>query len=451
MQQRPPARASILETVLLGTNILIPTLAQGAILRRPRMVRLAARFDTNRRANRTLTRLRRRHGAGPVSVTIPGRRVLLLLSPQDARHLFTSTPATLTPANREKTGGLRHFEPDGVLISPNEDRPERRAFNESVLDWDTPAHRLFPALTPRIREEAQALLALHHSSGRPLDWDDFSAAFWRIIRRVVLGDAARDDHRITELLATLRADANWLNLLKPKDRTRDAFLARVRAYVDSAEPDSLAALVAATPSTEAAKPEGQIPHWLFAYDAAAIATYSALALLASHPEHADRVRTEIDATDPTQPATADALPLLRACILESLRLWPTSLAILRDTTAETTWHNGTTTPADTGVVYYSSFFHRDAQHLPHADQFEPDAWLDGRNKDNWALAPFSHGPAKCPGQDLVLFTAATLLASLLRGHKAFLLLPRRPLAPPVPLPHTINHTSLRFALTPSSH
>ncbi|MEU9123664.1 cytochrome P450 [Streptomyces sp. NPDC048506] len=136
---------------------------------------------------------------------------------------------------------------------------------------------------------------------------------------------------------------------------------------------SLAALVAATPCPKAAQPAGQIPHWLFGYDAAAIATYSALALLASHPEHADRVHTEIDSIEPNRPATADAPPLLRACTLESLRLWPTSLAILRDTTAETTWHDGTTTPPDTGVVFYSSFFHRAPQHLPHADEFEPDS------------------------------------------------------------------------------
>ncbi|GGX34051.1 cytochrome P450 [Streptomyces noursei] len=344
MQQRPPARASARETVLLGATVLLPARAQGAVLRRPRMARLAARFDTNRWTHRTLARLRRRHGAGPVSVAVPGRRLLLLLAPQDARHLFTTTQATR--ATQEGHGALLHLAPH------------------------------FPALTARIHDEAQALLALHRSSGRPLDWDDFSTAFRRVTRRVVLGDAARD--------------------------------------------------------------------------AAAIAAYSALALLASHPEHANRVRAESERTDHTRPATADALPLLRASILESLRLWPTPLAILRNTTAETTWHNGTTTPADTAVVFCSTFFHRDVQHLPYADQFEPDAWLDGRNDNTWALAPLNHGPAKCPSQDLALYIAATLLAALLRGHKAFLLLPRRPLAPPVRLPHTIDHTSLRFALTPRS-
>ncbi|KPC61537.1 cytochrome P450 [Streptomyces chattanoogensis] len=443
MPQRPPARASLPETVLLAATVFLPTAAQGAILRRPRMVRLAAGCDANRRAHRTLAHLRRRHGEGPVSVLVPGRRVLLLLSPQDARHMFTATPAT-----REKAGGLHHFPPDGALIGPTESRPEQRAFNEAVLDRDASAHRLFPALTPRIPEEAQALLTLVGSSGRPLHWEDFSAAFRRITRRIVLGDAARDDHRVTQLLDRLRADADWLTLRKPKERVRDAFLARVRAYADSAEPDSLAALVATAPCPESAEPLGQIPHWLFAYDAVSIAAYSALALLASHPEHAARVRTALDDADPAQPATADALSLLRACILESLRLWPIPPAIHRDTTAETTWHNGTTTPADTTVVFYRSFFHRDPQHLAHADHFEPDAWLDGRNDDNWALAPLSHGPAMLPGQDLVLYTAATLLAALLRDHKALLLLPRRPLAPPLPLPHTIDHTSLRFALTP---
>ena len=44
------------------------------------------------------------------------------------------------------------------------------------------------------------------------------------------------------------------------------------------------------------------------------------------------------------------LPFLRSAVLESLRLWPTTPLLLRDTTAETTWENGTL-PKGTGVLY----------------------------------------------------------------------------------------------------
>jgi len=60
--------------------------------------------------------------------------------------------------------------------------------------------------------------------------------------------------------------------------------------------------------------------WLFAFDAAGIATFRTMALLATHPSPAD-----------------PRLEYLRACVLESIRLWPTTLLIVRDSTQPTTW------------------------------------------------------------------------------------------------------------------
>jgi cytochrome P450 len=84
-----------------------------------------------------------------------------------------------------------------------------------------------------------------------------------------------------------------------------------------------------------------VPHWLFAFDAAGIAAYRTLALLATHPGATDLARRELAGTDP-------ALPYLRACVLEAVRLWPTTLVVLRDGTDATEWDGETLPP---GTAY----------------------------------------------------------------------------------------------------
>ena len=66
--------------------------------------------------------------------------------------------------------------------------------------------------------------------------------------------------------------------------------------------------------------------------------------MAAFRAHALIAADEIDTTD------ANAL---RATVLESVRLWPTTPAILRDTTTDTEWSNGTL-KAGTGVVVFAT-------------------------------------------------------------------------------------------------
>jgi cytochrome P450 len=207
---------------------------------------------------------------------------------------------------------------------------------------------------------------------------------------------------------------------------RDRFTRRLRGWLESPEPRSLGALVRGTPAGPDTDPDGQVPHWLFAFDAAGAATFRALALLATHPDvpHDDAY--------------------LRAAVQESVRLWPTTLVVLRDSTTETRW-DGVVAPAGTAFAIVSSFFHRDERLLPYADRFVPRIWLDGRVSQG-ALIPFSAGPASCPGRDLVLLTTATMLAALLERHE-FQPVDRPDLYPGRPLPRTLDHFRLRFAVT----
>lgn len=162
------------------------------------------------------------------------------------------------------------------------------------------------------------------------------------------------------MLTRLRERANWA-FLAPKDpELRERFLARVRSRIEQGETGSLSSFIMRARKTGETAPEHQVPQWLFAFDAAGIATFRTLALLAAHPEQLERAWEEIRRGNREG---RRSLPFLRACVLESLRLWPTTPLVLRETTAETEWETGRM-PAHTHVLIFAPFFHRDDRRLP---------------------------------------------------------------------------------------
>jgi cytochrome P450 len=433
-------RLSAAETAAVVADVVAPLLARGVIARRPRVVDVLDRLDADSRAVRRLQRVRARHGPGPLALAVPGRNFALVLDPGDARRVLAASPDPFTPANLEKRAALAHFQPHGVLISEGEDRARRRRFNEAVLETGRPVHGEAGAFLAKVSDEADEL-AKHVVASGQLGWDRFAVSWWRLVRRVTLGDRARDDHTLTDMLRRLRQDANWA-FLKPRRRgLRDEFLARVRQQLANPEPATLAALASAA-GTDGVAPEDQFAHWLFAFDAAGMASFRALALLDSHPEQAERARSEVAGADLSRPHD---LPFLRACVLDSVRLWPTTPAILRDTTAETKWGNGTL-PAGAGLVIFAPFFHRDDERLPFAHQFAPDVWLDGRPPE-CPLVPFSQGPGECPGRDLVLLLTSALIANLLT--RLALRLPPELRLDRERLPGTLSPFRLRFLASPA--
>jgi cytochrome P450 len=433
--------ASVLDTAGVVTDVIAPVLARGVIIRRPPVVRAAERIGADRRAVRRLQRLRHRHGRGPVLLAIPGRDVAVVLDPEDLRRVLQGSPEPFATANAEKRAALGHFQPHGVLISHGEARAQRRELNDEVLEGHHAVHSLGAVIVGKVREEARALLGAVTRTGE-LTWDDYIAAWFRMVRRVVLGDAAREDHAVTDLLADLRANANWSFLASRDEERRARFERQLLGHVHRAEEGSLAALVAAFPADAGVVPHQQIPQWLFAFDAAAWASFRALALISAHPEQAAAVREDLAGRDLDAP---QELELLRATVLESLRLWPTTPVILRDTTEETTWDSGTL-PAGTAVLIYAPFFHRDDERIDEANRFAPKLWLDGRAADDWPLVPFSAGPGECPGRQLVLLTTSVMLASLLEVHE--LRLAGDQLDGDEPLPSTLSPFHLRYTLRP---
>lgn len=436
--------ATISETAEFLFGVFLPNLAKGPIIRRPKAVAVASRLKLDDRAVRILQKLHRKYQTGPLLLRIPLRKQAIILQPEHVHFVLENSPDPFATASSEKRAALVHFEPKNVLISDGTERSVRRGLQEQVLDSASPVHQLADHFIPIVDQEAGALLRETHAKGE-LNWDDFIVAWFRVVRRVVFGDDARDDVELTDTIAQLRSDGNWA-FLKPRNkRLRARFLARVAERLNTAAPGSLASVMANTPKGPNTAPAQQIPQWLFAFDPAGMATFRTLAVLATHPQNLARARQEL-AEDMSQ---RRHLHYLRACVLEALRLWPTTPMILRQTTQNVEWEDGRMA-ADCGILIYAPYFHRDDQHLPYAHHFTPAQWLDRDAADDWPLVPFSDGPAVCPGRQLVLMLTSAMLARLIE-EKDFTLVTDQKLDANQPLPGTLNNYAVRLAVRPADH
>jgi cytochrome P450 len=367
------------------------------------------------------------------------RPQVVLLGSDDVRRVLEGAPDPFSPASREKRAALSHFEPHVSLITSEPERAERRAFNDDVLGSACPVHRQAATFAAVVEEEADQLLRLALPSGE-LGWSVFFDSWLRIVRRVVLGNGARDDHELTDAIARLRGRANWAFAAPKNRRLRDAFHRRLQLHFDRAEPGSLAAIAARRPSTDATHPTHQMAQWLFAFDPGGMATFRTLSLLVTHPEKLSKVRAEI-----ASPRPAGDLPYLRAAVVEALRLYPTTPMVLRETTQETEWAGGVL-PQGSGILIYTPFFHRDDERLPNAHRFEPESWVGKDPGDATPLIPFSAGPAVCPARHLMPMIGSAMLARLLGERREITLHCADRLDPHRPLPGTLDNYTSRFCL-----
>lgn len=426
-------------------RVFAPLVAQGAIVRRPRATAWAERHQTDRTARAVLADLRARHGGAPLVARLGTRRLVVVTEPDDVRRLLEGSPEPFTPATREKRAALAHFQPEGVLISSTAERWHRRPFNEAALQTDQPVHDDGAAVVDAVQRGVAALNQRLGETGR-FDAESFTEVWWDIVLEVVFGAKARGDHELIAQLNALRRDANWSWLHPGRPHLREQLESHIASYLHTPEPGCLAATAHRSGPATAV---GQVPHWLFAFDAAGAATLRALAIAAARPAVREGLLADAEPAGPAAGSpsglTPALLPYARACVLESVRLWPTTFAVLRDSTGPTEWGERTL-PAHTGFVIVSAFFHRDPARLEQADAFAPEAWLDGRNSTDWGLVPFSGGPAACPGRNLVLLVASHLLTRLVARD---LRVARGRYLARDPLPATVDHLGLRFRVAGS--
>ncbi|HEY7130600.1 MAG TPA: cytochrome P450 [Candidatus Limnocylindrales bacterium] len=444
-------RASLLENARFTLTYALPSLLRGALIPQPFWTELATRLDMARWTIATVERFAGRHGDRSLLLRGAVGRTLLILTTEDVRRVLDSPVELFALDAREKQRALEPFAPDALNASPPALRGQRRPFNETVLDYGHEPHRFAERFLAIVGEELAGML----ETADVLDYERSLAAFRRISRRCVLGDAAADDTELSDWHSRLREDGNWLGV-KVWNRRRDARLRasmdeRIRSYVEAAQPGTLVSLFPIAPQGHETDPNGQVPFWLMALDAVRTVATNALALLATHPAARAKALEEIAAADAahgrgTVAGLAD-LRFLRACVQESIRLWPAAPTLVRRTTTDTEWL-GTTVPAGTRVLIPAAVFHR-APRFPFANRFAPEIWLEGAADSDWSFNLFSRGGAQCAGRNLALVLTTTSLAELLRRAEFGLLTPK--LGPDRPLPYALNPLTMRFAIRgPSS-
>ncbi|MBB3934098.1 cytochrome P450 [Aureimonas phyllosphaerae] len=420
-------------------DVVLPTIAKGVIIRRPAMVALVERLSLDDRAVRRMQRLRARYGEDPLLVRNPVRPQAVIFRHEDLRRVLDQAPDPFSPASREKRAALAHFEPHVSLITRGAERAEGRAFSDDILDSACPVHRMADAFVAVVEEEADELMRVAAPSGE-LTWDMFFAAWFRIVRRIVLGRGARHDHELTDMVARLRRRANWAFALPQNRSLRERFHNRLRDHIGRAEPGSLAEMMARRPDGPRTHPSDQVAQWLFAFDPGAMSAFRALALLLAHPDALEMARGELKSG-----RSRTDLTFLRAIIVETIRLYPTTPMILRETTRDVEWHHGTL-PRGSGILIFTPFFHRDDERSSDAHRFAPMNWVGRDPTDVPAFVPFSAGPGACPARHLVPMIGSAMLARLLMHDRAISLMATKRLDPSLPLPGTLDPFTLRFAL-----
>jgi cytochrome P450 len=433
--------ASLAESLQFNQLVIIPNAVQGLFKRRPTPVAAATRFGVDGHAVRLMDGLRRKHGPGPLWIRVMTNKALLMLSTEDVRRVLEGSPSPFASDPEAKRKGMGHFQPDALTLSRGELWENRRRFAEAVLDSPQRVHSFADGFIAIVDEEISEL-------PETLDYETFHAAFRRIVRRIVLGDAARDDEQVSELLGELMSEANKL----PSEPSKhfEPYIALIRQYIEAAEEGSLVSRIPQAPHDDQTRAERQVTHWLFALqDTLAANCLRALALLASHAAQRTQALAELaDAGDLHSGEAVAGLDYLRACLQEAMRLWPTTPLLSRETISDDDW-NGAVVPAGTQILIVNIFHHRDRERLDYADRFAPEEWTEGDAGSDWSFNHFSHGPQGCPGSNLALLVGTAVLAGLLTARRPKLLEPT--LDPSKALPHMLDFFRLRFAIEAPSH
>lgn len=220
------------------------------------------------------------------------------------------------------------------------------------------------------------------------------------------------NRRLTRSLATL-------------DAAVDAVVTSRAGAPTPADPDVLDLLLATLGDDPRAIRDEAVTLVVAGHETVASAMEWAAHLLATHPEVQDRTAEEAarvlgDRDQPLTLADVARLPLARAVLDETLRLYPPAWVVTRRATADDELA-GHRLPAGTLVIVSPWVRHRDPAAWDEPPAFDPGRFLD-HNRDpdtdarptrpTGAYLPFGIGPRLCVGRDFALLEATLLLARL---------------------------------------
>jgi cytochrome P450 len=425
---------SLADSTKVVVAAFLPAVARGLFKPRRGVSKRLTAIDADRRTVEVLGEIKKRHpGQG---ARLLGGRMVVLWGADAIREVLDNSATTYASDAGAKGKGMRHFQPDALTISRGEEWEDRRAFNESVLATSDRVHPWGDRFVAIVADEVDRL----RISGR-IEWPHFEQLFDRIALRMIFGDRARDDQRLTELLSQLMAEANRLVGTSDGDSDKLHELhGRMEWHLRDPEPGSLVARFASAPQTDRTRVVHQIPHWVFATrDTLSANVARALAAIVADPKVEERAREEIDGKDLGDEAAIDGLRYLEGCLAEAMRLWPSTPLLARETTERTTLA-GETIDEGTQVMIVNTFNHRDPESVADADLLKPERWESGAR--DYRFNHLSNGTQDCPGGPLVQLLGKAALAQLLDRWDLTLEEPR--LEAGEPLPHMLDFFSIRL-------
>lgn len=140
-----------------------------------------------------------------------------------------------------------------------------------------------------------------------------------------------------------------------------------------------------------------------------------------------RLQAELDnasTSNPTRPiashAEVRALPFLRLCIDEAMRLHSTSATGLPRLTTGTAGVRcaGEYFPTGTVLSVPSYTLHHDAEIWgPDVESFRPERWLGATARQRASFNPFSYGPRACVGQNVAYMELALIVGTAFRRYE----------------------------------
>jgi cytochrome P450 len=432
--------AGVVDGVRFTAQVGLPNVLQGLFKKRPLVASAASIVKVDALGYLLVEGMVERYGPGPFYVRVAADEALLLHDPADIEWVLSQSPDPFASDPDAKKKGMSAFQPDALTLSRGDLWRTRRDFAEHVLATGKPLHPLAERFLA-IADEAAVGLAKRES----FDFADLNGVFQRMTRQVVFGHAAAEDEAFSDLLGALMAAGNSTPG-KPAVGY-EKFIAQIQAYLDEPDAESLVGRFANAPHAGrdgVVQPAGQAIHWLFAMgDTLPTNLHRTLALLATHPEQLHEVRAETDAADLTNAADVAGLDYLGGCILDTMRLWPTTPLFGRVTTRDVEFPGGEVLKANTQVLIDNAFNHRNRARITYADRFAPGEWDAGDAGENWLFNFFSHGPQGCPGAGLSLFLGQAFLARLLATRTPSVDVE---LNPGKPLPHALDVFGLRINL-----
>ncbi|XP_020809616.1 probable cytochrome P450 12c1, mitochondrial [Drosophila serrata] len=151
--------------------------------------------------------------------------------------------------------------------------------------------------------------------------------------------------------------------------------------------------------------------------------------LAKNPEKQQKLREELlsKLPSPDKEFTLEdmkSLPYLRACIKESLRVYPVTFGNARSAGADVVL-NGYRIPKGTPFMLTNIFLLKDERFYPRPEEFLPERWLRTKDagedsseapmKNPFVYLPFGFGPRMCVGKRIVDLELELTVANVVRN------------------------------------